>query len=144
MLMKVVLPAPLLPIRPSVWPRWTATEISLAAITAPKAFCRPMVSRSAVIRIFRRRPRRFGPSRAQAQGERAEPSGQEENDQQEEDAERALPSVGEILAGIGAHQFQENGGDEHGGDADIAAQNGEEDELARSRPEGEIGIDMAE
>ena len=36
------------------------------------------------------------------------------------------------------------GGDEHGGDADIAAQNGEEDEFARSRPEGEIGIDMAE
>ena len=49
MLMKVVLPAPLVPIRPTTESFSTETLMSLAAVTAPNDFCTPLASRIAAI-----------------------------------------------------------------------------------------------
>src|SRR6266403_1194273 len=49
MLMKVVLPAPLVPIRPTTESLSMAALMSLAAVTAPKFLLRPCASRIAAI-----------------------------------------------------------------------------------------------
>src|SRR5471030_1424363 len=103
MLTKVVLPAPLLPIRLTCSPGSTSMDTWSAAISAPKCLCRPRAERIAFIRL----PCRFAPrirawdgpgrscagslSPAPVQPERADATRQKADHDQKEDAERHLP-----------------------------------------------------
>src|SRR5512134_932770 len=88
MLMKVVLPAPLVPIRPSTESFCTATLMSLAAVTAPKLLFTPCASRIAAI------SGRLAPPE-----QRPQAVGQEHDHHQQRRAEHHLPGVGRQAEG---------------------------------------------
>src|SRR5581483_7671425 len=94
MLMKVVLPAPLLPINPTTLSWSILTLIFDAAVTAPKVLFRSRASRTTAIscRLF---PAEDGP----------EPARQEHDHQQHRHPEHQLPGVGGILVSEAAHAF---------------------------------------
>src|SRR5687767_165860 len=60
MLMNVVLPAPLVPIRPTTESFWIAALTSFAAVTAPKVLHSPRASRMAGIAPSEHRPQSLG------------------------------------------------------------------------------------
>src|SRR5258706_15892374 len=76
MLIKVVLPAPLLPINPTTASCSTATLMSLAAVTAPKLLFSPLASRTIVM----------SGGLALAGEQRPQPAGQEHDHHQHGDA----------------------------------------------------------
>src|SRR5678815_4950643 len=86
MLMKVVLPAPLVPIRPTTESFSIAALTSAAAVTAPKLLHSPRASRITGMAL-EQRPQAFG---------------QEHDDQQQRGAEGQLPGVGRQVVGRGA------------------------------------------
>src|SRR6186713_3436685 len=119
MLTRVVLPAPLLPIRLTRSPAARSTCRSAAATTAPKRLFRPRASSSGgVIRAASvlRTPARAlgsGPARSSAPlpvPERADALRQEADHEQQEDAERELPGVREVRARERAHDLQHRAG----------------------------------
>src|SRR5918994_6207125 len=119
MLTKVVLPAPLEPIRPTRSPAAISTETRSAATTPSKCLARFLEDSTDA------------------------PRHEADHDQQE-DAERHLPGIGEVRAGKRAHQFEDQRGDEHGDDAVVPGEDRDEDELPRGGPVAEIGLDVAE
>ena len=137
MLTKVVLPAPLAPMMPTVCCGGTATVMSRAAITEPKVF-----SRSRTARISRHDA--LAALRAAAREQRAEPFRQEQDGQQQRGAERSSAKAGHVGDGERAHQLEHQRADEGRGDRAGAGQDRDEDEAAGRRPVGHVGIDMAD
>src|SRR6185503_11593322 len=90
MLMNVVLPAPLVPIRPTTESFSMAALTSLAAVTAPKVFDKPCASRTTGIS----RPFFLEPT-----GERPQPLGQEHDEQKQRRAQAQLPGVRRQVVG---------------------------------------------
>src|SRR6185437_7304396 len=82
MLMNVVLPAPLVPMRPTTESCSIAALTSFAAVTAPKALQRPRASRMT------------GMARTHFCCDRPQSVGQEDDEYEERDAEAHLPGVG--------------------------------------------------
>src|SRR5471032_2140448 len=156
MLTKVVLPAPLLPIRLTCSPGSTSMDTWSAATSAPKCLCRPRAERSALIRLpcrFAPRIRAWdGPARscacslalAPSQPKRADAARQKADHDQKEDSQLHLPGIRKVGAGKRAHQFEQEGRDEHRQHAVVSGKNGNEHEFARSGPVAEIGFDMAQ
>src|SRR3954454_7850988 len=135
MLMKVVLPAPLLPINPTTLSCSMRTLMSSAAVTAPKRFERPFASRIVAISSG-------APARAECGPESA---GQDDHDQQHGDAERHLPGVGKAFERKRAHGFEDARAEERCEDAAGAPQNRDEHEFAGSGPVGgRLRIDVAD
>src|SRR5690348_11112825 len=118
MLIKVVLPAPLVPIRPTTESFSMAALTSLAAVTAPKLLHR--------LRAFRITATSGLPPSQPAE----EPFGQEHDEQQQRDAERHLPGVGREAVGGGADRAVEQRRGEGCDDAARAGEDGDEDEFA--------------
>src|SRR5215216_5027678 len=85
MLMKVVLPAPLVPIRPTTESFSIAALTSLAAVTAPKRLFSPWASSMT----------------GMALEERPQALGKEDDDQQQGEAEAQLPGIGRQVVGGG-------------------------------------------
>src|SRR5216110_1125872 len=88
MLMKVVLPAPLVPIRPTTESLSMAALMSLAAVTAPKFLFRPCASRIAAISSH------LAPAEQRPQAVR-----QEHDNHQQRAAEHHLPGIGRDAEG---------------------------------------------
>src|SRR3954463_13323822 len=126
MLINVVLPAPLVPIRPTTVSFSIAALTSLAAVTAPKRLQRPRASRMAGI----------------TRGERPEALRQEDDDDEERRAERELPGVRRQVVRGGVDDLVDERAGERRHDAAGAGEDGDEDELARSSPERHVGIDV--
>src|SRR5436190_2590248 len=76
--------------------------------------------------------------------QRADAARQEADHEQQEHAERQLPGVREVRARERADDLEYRAGDEHRGHALPAGENGDEDKLARGRPEAEVRLDVAE
>src|SRR5258705_3370432 len=132
MLMNVVLPAPLLPISPTMASCSTATLMSLAAVTAPKLLFNPFASRTIAM----------SGSLALAGEQRPQPARQEHDDGQHGDAERHLPGVRRILVSKAADGLEDERAEEGSKDAAGAGQNADEDELAGGCPVRHLGIDV--
>src|ERR1044072_647318 len=105
MLMNVVLPAPLLPIRPTMLCFSTATLMSDAAVTAPKVLLRPLASRT--IAMSGRLPAHFLEQRQQA-------AGQEKDHEEHRDAQGHLPGVRRVLVGEAANGLEDERAEEGG------------------------------
>src|SRR5581483_12123882 len=114
MLMKVVLPAPLVPIRPTTESCSIAALTSFAAVTAPKRLHRPRASRMA------------GIARAHLAYERPQPFGQEHDDHQERRAERELPGIGRQVVRGGVDDLVEERAGERRHHAAGAGEDGDE------------------
>src|SRR6188474_2845767 len=112
MLMKVVLPAPLVPIRPTTESFSIAALTSLAAVTAPKVLFSPLASRMTDM--------------SSEQG--PQPFGQEHDDEQERDAEAHLPGVGRKIVGGGVDHAVQQGAGERRHHVAGAGEDGDEDE----------------
>src|SRR5678815_5220841 len=145
MLTRVVLPAPLLPIRLTCSPGWTLIVISAAETTAPKRLLTPSTCSSGgrageMFALIAAPSSMAAPLRLQ----RADAARQEADHEQQEQAERELPGVREVGARERADDLEHGAGDEHRSDALPAGEDGDEDELARGRPEAEVGLDVAE
>src|ERR1700740_2596621 len=123
MLMKVVLPAPLVPIRPTTESFSIAALTSFAAVTAPKFLHSARASRTVGIA-----PSEQGPK----------PLGQEDDDHQQRGAERKLPRIRREIVGGGMDRFVNKRAGERRDDAAGARQDGDEDELAGRRPERHV------
>src|SRR5688500_4015224 len=117
MLMKVVLPAPLVPIRPTTESFSIAALTSFAALTAPNDLFSPLALR---ITGTRAQLRRYGP----------DAFGQEHDQQQQRDAEAHLPGVGRQVEGGGVDGAVEQGAGEGRQHVARAGEDGDEDELA--------------
>ena len=135
MLMKVVLPAPLAPMMPTVCCAGTSRVMSRAATIEPKVFSRSRTERIAVMTPVSGAP-------AQAMEQRAEAFRQEQDGQQQRRAEDDLPGAGHEIDGDRAHQLEHQRADEGGGDRAGAGEDGDEHEAARGRPIRHVGIDM--
>src|SRR4051794_17267249 len=109
MLTKVVLPAPLEPIRPTRSPAPTSTVTWSAATTPSKCLDRFLEDSTKA-------------------------AGQEADHDQQEDTERHLPGVREVRARERADQFQQERGREDRDHAVVARQDRDEHELTRSGP----------
>src|SRR5258706_1498088 len=133
MLIKVVLPAPLLPINPTTASCSTATLMSLAAVTAPKLLFSPLASRTIVM----------SGGLALAGEQRPQPAGQEHDHHQHGDAERHLPGVRRIFIGKAADRLDNECAEERRHNAAGAREDADEDELAGCRPVRHLGIDVA-
>src|SRR6185503_14071642 len=97
MLMKVVLPAPLVPIRPTTESCSMAALTSAAAVTAPKVLHSPRASRMTGIS-----PLEEGP----------QPLGQEHDDQQQRRAQAELPGIRrEVVRGGADRAVDERAGE---------------------------------
>src|SRR5436309_14979842 len=117
MLMKVVLPAPLVPIRPPTESLSMAGLMSLAAVTAPKFLFRPCASRIAAISS------QLAPAAQRPQAVR-----QEHDNHQQRAAEHHLPGIGRDAEG---HRLDDADGerpDERRGDVASARLDSAEDE----------------
>src|SRR5512134_955166 len=88
MLMNVVLPAPLPPIRPTTESASTLTLMSAAAVTAPKLLLSPWASRMDTLGSL--------PAAAE---ERPQAGRQEHDDEQQRHAEHELPRIRRVLVG---------------------------------------------
>src|SRR5574337_1098299 len=118
--MKVVLLAPLLPIKPTTLPASMPTSSPAAAVTAPKRLTSPCACRIAAI------------SRAPASHEqRAETFGKEHDHEQQSDAEHHLPRVGRVLVGDALDPLECERRRHRRRDARPAREHGDKDELAR-------------
>src|SRR6476646_6876915 len=124
MLMKVVLPAPLLPISPTTLSCSMRTLMSLAAVTAPKLLDSPFASRMVAISSAASSHTKCRPQSA----------GQKDHHQQHRDAQCHLPGVREALVGECAHRFEDARADKRGEDAADAAQDRDEDEFTGGGP----------
>src|SRR5436190_11000105 len=148
MLTRVVLPAPLLPIRLTHSPRWTVSMMSAAATTAPKRLLTwstcSSVDPAAEMPALTDAPPPAASVPAPLRPQRADAARQEADHEEEEQAERELPGVREVRARERPHDLEHGAGDEHRGDALPSGEDGDEDELARGRPEAEVRLDMAE
>src|SRR5882762_1479085 len=128
MLMKVVLPAPFVPIRPTTVSFSIAALTSCAAVTAPKRLHTPRASRMA----------------GMAAGEGPE-SFREEYDQREQREPQAhLPGVGREPVRQRVDRAIEERAHERRHDAAGARKDGDEDELAGGRPVRHVRIDVAD
>src|SRR5579859_7381913 len=134
MLMNVVLPAPLLPIRPTMASCSTATLMSLAAVTAPKLLLSDFASRTIVM------SGRLPPAGEQ----RPQSAGQEHDYHQHGNAQRHLPGVRRIFIGKAADGLENECAEKRCQDAAGARQDADENEFAGSRPIRHLGIDMAD
>src|SRR5947207_14784404 len=114
MLMKVVLPAPLVPIRPTTESFSMAAFTSAAAVTAPKLLHSPRASRMTGMAL-KQGPQAFR---------------QEHDDQQQRRAERKLPGVGRKVVGGGADRAVDERARERGDHVPGAGKDGDEDEFA--------------
>src|SRR5436190_20980725 len=101
MLMKVVLPAPLVPIRPTTESFSMAALTSAAAVTAPKFLHNPWASRTTGTQLPQR-PDAFG---------------QEHDQDEERDAEAHLPGVRREIVGHGVDRAVDERADEGRDDA---------------------------
>src|SRR5260221_5074144 len=115
MLMKVVLPAPLVPIRPTTESFSMAALTSAAAVTAPKALHNPCASRMAGTFAH------FG-----CHGPK--PFGQKKDHDQQRDAEGQLPGVWREVVGRGVDRAVDQRADEGRHDVAGAGEDGDEDE----------------
>src|SRR5262245_24714448 len=113
MLMKVVLPAPLVPIRPTTESFSIAALTSAAAVTAPKLLHSPWASRTTGTELPQR-PDAF----------------RQEHDQHEQRGAQAhLPGVGREVIGHGVDRAVDQRADERRKDVACAGEDGDEDEL---------------
>src|SRR5688500_9663164 len=114
MLMKVVLPAPLVPVRPTTESFSIAALTSLAAVTAPKDLLKPLESSMTDI---------FSEQRRQALG-------QEQDDEEERKTQAHLPGIGrEVVRGGVDDPVEQRAGERRHHAAD-ASEDGDEDEFA--------------
>src|SRR5262245_35284368 len=111
MLMKVVLPAPLVPIRPTTESFSIAALTSFAAVTAPNDLFSPLALSTTGTR--EQRPDAFG---------------QEHDQQQQRDAEAHLPGVGRQVEGGGVDRAVEQRTGEGRQHVARAGEDGDEDE----------------
>src|SRR5437899_1119821 len=133
MLMKVVLPAPLAPMSPTIESFSTSAFTSLAAVTAPKLLLIPRAWRMAAI------------SRGLAPGkERPEPVGQEHDQREQRRAEAHLPGVGRQIVGHGVDDAEDQRAGKRRDHVPRPGKDGDEDEFARSRPVRHFRVDMAD
>src|SRR5580765_1015805 len=112
MLTKVVLPAPLVPIRPTTESFSIAAQTSAAAVTAPKVLHNPCASRMAD---------------TAEQGQ--EPFGKKNNQDQQRDAEAHLPRVGREVIRHGVDRAVDQRADERREHVAGAREDGDEDEF---------------
>src|ERR1035438_10011178 len=99
MLMKVVLPAPLVPIRPTIESCSIAALTSVAAVTAPKRLFSLRASRTSAI------SGRLAPAE-----QRPQPLGQEHDHQQQRNAQGHLPGVGRDVERDRVDEAEDPGG----------------------------------
>src|SRR6185295_11664828 len=123
MLMKVVLPAPLVPIRPTTESCSMAALTSAAAVTAPKVLHRLRALRTTG--TGKKRPDTFG---------------QKDDEHQKGDAEGHLPGVGRQVVGGAVDHAVEQGAGERREHVARAGEDGDEDELARRGPVGHVRV----
>src|SRR6185436_18908292 len=126
MLMKVVLPAPLVPIRPTTESFSMAALTSFAAVTAPKLLVSPCASRMTDITVE----------------ERPEPLRQENDQDEKRRAEAHLPGVRRKVVRQRMDRAVDQRPDERRDHVARAGEDRDEDELARGGPVGHFGIDM--
>src|SRR3970040_2115891 len=123
MLMKVVLPAPLVPISPTTESLSIAALMSLAAVTAPKFLFSPFASRIPAM-SGRLAPAEQGPQAVR----------QEHDHHQQRGAEHHLPGIRRDVEGDGLDDAEEERAEERRDHAAGARENRDENELARGRP----------
>src|SRR5512135_3324338 len=133
MLMKVVLPAPFVPIRPTTESRSIAALMPSAAVTAPKLLCRPCASRIAATS-----------GRLAAREQRPYAVGQKQDEREQRGAEAHLPGVGREVVGNGVDRPEDERAEERGDHAAGAREDGDEDEFARGRPVRHVRVDVAD
>src|SRR5688572_28278884 len=126
MLMKVVLPAPLVPMRPTTESFSIAALTSLAAVTAPKDLFKPLASRMTDI---------FSEPRPQALAH-------EHDDAEERNTQAHLPGIGRKVVGGSVDDPVEQRAGERRHHAANASEDGDEDEFAGGGPERHLRIDM--
>src|SRR5678815_2258909 len=119
MLMKVVLPAPLVPIRPTTESFSIAALTSAAAVTAPKLLHSPCASRTTGTQPPRERPDALR---------------QEHDQHQQRHAEAHLPGVRRKVVRHGVDRAVDERADEGREHVAGAGEDGDEDEFARARP----------
>src|SRR6186713_2905700 len=133
MLTRVVLPAPLLPIRLTHSPARTINMMSAAATTAPKRLLTRSTCSSAGRACEMSALMVLPPSSASVPAplrpQRTDAARHEVDHEQEEQAERELPGVREVRARERSDDLEHGAGDEHRGDALPAGEDGHEDEL---------------
>src|SRR6266571_3692868 len=132
MLMKVVFPAPLAPISPTTESASIAALMSAAAVTAPKLLFTPRAARMVLIS--------GGPSPRE---QRPQALRQEDDHQQQRRAQTHLPGVRRQIVGERMDRAEQQRAEEGREHAAGAGEDGDEDELARGRPVGHLGVDMA-
>src|SRR5687768_17595407 len=120
MLMKVVFPAPLVPIRPTTESFSIAALTSCAAVTAPKLLHSPRASRMAGIASRKQGPETFW---------------QEHDDDQERQPEGHLPGVGRKVVGGRVDRAVEERPGERRDHIACSREDRDEDEFARRGPE---------
>src|SRR6185295_20378267 len=130
MLMNVVLPAPLVPIRPTTESFSMAAHTSAAAVTAPKALHNPCASRMAG-------------TFAHLGCHGPEPFRQKEDHDQQRDAEGQLPGVRREVVGHGVDRAVDQRADEGRNDIAGAGEDRNEDEFTRGGPVRHVRIDVA-
>src|SRR5205085_11172232 len=116
--------------------------MSAAATTAPKRLLTrstcssvgPASEMSALMAASTSVPAPLRPQRADAPR-------QEADDEQQEQAERELPGVGEVRARERADDLEHGAGDEHRGDAQPSGEDRDENELTRGRTEAGVSSD---
>src|SRR5712692_7712027 len=133
MLMKVVFPAPLVPINPTTESASIAALISAAAVTAPKLLFTPRASRMTAMSA--------GPAPRE---QRPQALRQENDHEQQRRAQTHLPGMRRQIVGESVDRAEEQRAEERGEHAAGAGEDGDEDELARGRPVGHLGVDVAD
>src|SRR5437867_11300324 len=131
MLMTVVLPAPLVPIRPTTESLSMVALMSLAAVTAPKFLFRPCASRIAAISS------QLAPAKQRPQAVR-----QEHDNHQQRAAEHHLPGIGRDAEGHRLDDAEDERPEERRDDVASAREDSDADERACGRPGGPLRIDM--
>src|SRR5260221_9789828 len=124
MLMNVVFPAPLVPIRPTTESFSMAAVTPSAAVTAPKLLFRPRASRMAAI------------SGGFAPEQRPQPVRQEHDREQQRRAHAHLPDVRRQIVGDGAERARHERAEKRRDYASRSREDRDEDEFARGRPVG--------
>ena len=135
MLTKVVLPAPLAPMMPTVSP----AAISTVTLSGRDNRAEALVQAPGGDQRRAHAARRAAPPREQ----RPEPGRQEQDHGEHRDADHHLPGVGRILEGEAADRLEHRHAEQGRRDMAGAGQDRDEHELARCRPIGEIRIDVA-
>src|SRR5690349_23606904 len=129
MLMKVVLPAPLVPIRPTTESCSMAALTSAAAVTAPKLLHKPLASRMTGTSAH---SGRYGPQSL----------GQEDDDEEQRGAEAQLPGIRREVVRGGANRAVDQRAGEWGDHVARPGEDGDEDEFTGGGPERHLRIDV--